>query len=304
MTAGDFSNQSFEELLFEEERPRFLRFMSENPESGLPTGKATDADTPVSAPPCLRVSLKGAGHRIGVDLFHVKMAHLFGEETYHLVALREDCDSRLAPPEAFAEAAPDSTPALPQIEEKGTKTAGVGSSVARSDRSVPQVSSNSLIQICPELQEMTLLVDASTPLLDVEQAHLSFVRRGDEFDCSMPSLRRIVRPTDWGTVRSDLREFALTAGSMQSAAQQKDVLKMKLRLQDDAKRCVEARDVEVSAFSPPASAGSSEPMLRKLCLQIGGLKVVGKPKHRWKLQGVHECQSDESEGEVSELSAL
>ena len=90
-----------------------------------------------------------------------------------------------------------------------------------------QVSSNSLIQICPELQEMTWLVDASTPLLDVEQAHLSFIRRGDEFDCSMPSLRRIVRPTDWGTVRSDLREFALTAGSMQSAAQQKDVLKTK-----------------------------------------------------------------------------
>ena len=90
-----------------------------------------------------------------------------------------------------------------------------------------QVSSNSLIQTCPELQEMTLLVDASTPLLDVEQAHLSFVRRGDEFDCSMPSLRRIVRSTDWGTVRSDLREFALTAGSMQSAAQQTDVLKTK-----------------------------------------------------------------------------
>lgn len=40
--------------------------------------------------------------------------------------------------QAFAEAAPDSTPALPQVEEKGTKTAGVGSSVARSDRSVPQ----------------------------------------------------------------------------------------------------------------------------------------------------------------------
>ena len=73
---------------------------------------------------------------------------------------------------------------------------------------------------------MTLLVDAKTPLLDVEQAHLSFVRRGDEFDCSMPSLRRMVRPTDWGTVRSQLREFAL-AGSIQSATQQKDVLKMK-----------------------------------------------------------------------------
>ncbi|CAL1129572.1 unnamed protein product [Cladocopium goreaui] len=300
MTSDDFSNQSFEELLVEEERPRFLRFMFENLESTM-TG--ADDNKLMSAPPCLRVSLKGAGHRIGVDLFHVKMPPLFGQETYHLVALREDSDFRQAA-EAFAEAAPDSTPALPQIEEKGTKTAGVGSSVARSDRSVPQVSSNSLIQICPELQEMTLLVDASTPLLDVEQAHLSFVRRGDEFDCSMPSLRRIVRPTDWGTVRSDLREFALTAGSMQSAAQQKDVLKTKLRLQDDAKRCVEARDVQVSAFSPPASAGGSEPMLRKLCLQIGGLRVVDKPKPRCELQGVHECQSDESEGDLSEVSAL
>eukprot|EP00435_Cladocopium_sp_Y103_P043875 s1836_g12.t1 len=318
MTSDTFSNQSFEELLVEEERPRFLRFMSEKLESAM-TG-STDDNKLMSAPPCLRVSLKGTGHRIGVDLFHVKMPPLFGEETYHLVALREDSDSRQTAPEAFAEAAPDSTPALLRTEENGTKTAGVASSVARSDRSVPQVSSNSLIQICPELQEMTLLVDASTPLLDlqemtllvdastplldVEQAHLSFVRLGDEFDCSMPSLRRIVRPTDWGTVRSDLREFALTAGNMQSAAQQKDVLKMKLRLQDDAKRCVEARDVQVSAFSPPASAGGSEPMLRKLCLQIGGLKVVAKPKHRCELQGVHEGQSDESEGEMSEVSAL
>jgi len=304
LMTSDVTNQSFEELLFEEEKPRFLRFMSENLESGMPTGKGTDADPPLSAPPCLRVSLKGARHRIGVDLFHVRMPHLFGGDTHHLIAIREDCDSRAAAPEAFSEAAPDSTPAVPQIEEKGTTTAGAGSSVARSDRSVPQVSSNSLIQICPELQEMTLLVDASTPLLDVEQAHLSFVRRGDEFDCSMPSLRRIVRPTDWGTVRSDLREFALTAGSMQSAAQQRDVLKMKLRLQDDAKRCVEARDVQVSAFSPPESAGGSEPILRKLCLQIGGLKVVGKPKHRCELQGVHEGHSDESEGEMSEVSAL
>eukprot|EP00435_Cladocopium_sp_Y103_P017795 s4315_g4.t1 len=253
--------------------------MSENPESGVPSGKAANA---VSAPPCLRVSLKGAGHRIGVDLFHVKMPHLFGALAVNL--------SKIDAFQAFAEAAPDSTPALPRTEENGTKTAGVGSSVAHSDRSVPQVSSNSLIQICPELQEMTLLVDASTPLLDVEQAHLSFVRLGDEFNCSMPSLRRIVRPTDWGTVRSDLREFALTAGNMQSAAQQKDVLKMKLRFQDDAKRCVEARDVQVSAFSPPASACGSEPMLRKLCLQIGGLKVVGKPKLRCELQGVHEGQ--------------
>eukprot|EP00438_Fugacium_kawagutii_P026218 Skav209632 [mRNA] locus=scaffold2751:31246:32202:+ [translate_table: standard] len=127
---------------------------------------------------------------------------------------------------------------------------------------------------------MTLLVDATTPLLDVEQAHLSFVRRSDDADSSMPSLRRIIQPTDWGTVRSQLREFALTAGSMQSAATQRNVLKMKLRLQDDAKRCVEAREVQVSGFSPPVTAGADEPILKKLGLQIGRFKVVTKPKPR------------------------
>ena len=90
-----------------------------------------------------------------------------------------------------------------------------------------QVSSHSLLQIGKEVKEMTLLVgrlplvtggllyqsaealgcyslaeievDATTPLLDVDQAHLSFVRRRDSDDSSMPSLRRLVQPTDAGT---------------------------------------------------------------------------------------------------------
>ena len=51
----------------------------------------------------------------------------------------------------------------------------------------PEVPSNSLIQLCKELQEMTLLVDATTPLFDVEQAHLSFLRQSDEADSGMLS---------------------------------------------------------------------------------------------------------------------
>lgn len=43
---------------------------------------------------------------------------------------------------------------------------------------------------------------------DVEQAHLSFVRQPQSSDMSMPSLRRLVRPTDWETVRSKLKEVA------------------------------------------------------------------------------------------------
>ena len=66
--------------------------MSENPDYGLPTGKATDADTNVSAPPCLRVSLMlgmknfASGnptcdryHHISTRSFFTSVAFMMGE---------------------------------------------------------------------------------------------------------------------------------------------------------------------------------------------------------------------------------
>ena len=44
---------------------------------------------------------------------------------------------------------------------------------------------------------MTLLVDGGSHWLDVEQAHLRFVKQPSDPDAHMPSLRRLVRPTDW-----------------------------------------------------------------------------------------------------------
>ncbi len=267
MTSEEFSSQSFEELLVEEERPTFRHFMLDSAKEA-PTG---------SAPTCVRVSLKRAGHRIGVDLFHVKMPHLLGEETFHLIALREDFDSKAAL-EVFNEANENANPIL-EIDEKSKRPPS-----CRSDNSVPPVTANSMIQLCQELQEMTLLVDANTPLLDVDQAHLSFLRQSDEADSSMLSLRRLVRPTDWGTVSKQLREFAMLADSEGQSSTHRDVLKTKLRMQDDAKRCIEA-DMEVSNFSPPQSNGS----VRKLCLQIGGMNTVkAKARHLCQLQGVNE----------------
>eukprot|EP00434_Breviolum_minutum_P044372 symbB.v1.2.039623.t1/scaffold6689.1/size16162/1 len=281
MTSEDFSHRSFEELLVEEERPTFRRFM-------LDSGDVAEEAQANSAPTCLRVSLKRAEHRIGVDLFHVKMPQLLGEETYHLVALREDCESRAPPFEAFNEAAENTNQSL-EMDERSERPNL--SSCNRSDASgsVPQVASNSLIQLCKELQEMTLLVDATTPLFDVEQAHLSFLRQSDEADSGMLSLRRLVRPTDWGTVQAQLREFALAD---ESSPTHRNVLKMKLRFQDDAKRCVEAR-AEVSSF-----AHSGEQEVKKLCLQIGATSLA-QPKRtpRCQLQGVHEA-SGESEDEI------
>jgi len=268
MTSEEFSGRSFEELLVEEERPTFRHFMLDSAKEA-PSG---------SAPTCVRVSLKRAGHRIGVDLFHVKMPHLLGEETgetFHLIALREDCDSTAAL-EVFNEANEDANPIL-EMDEKSKRP-----SSCRSDNSVPPVPANSMIQLCQELQEMTLLVDANTPLLDVDQAHFSFLRQSDEADSSMLSLRRLVRPTDWGTVSKQLREFAMLANSESNT--HRDVLKTKLRMQDDAKRCMEG-DMEVSRFSPPQSNGSA----RKLCLQIGAMNTVkAKARHLCQLQGVNE----------------
>jgi len=43
--------------------------------------------------------------------------------------------------------------------------------------------------------------------LDVAQAHLSFTRKSSDADSSMPSLRKIVLPTDWGSVRDQLVNF-------------------------------------------------------------------------------------------------
>eukprot|EP00434_Breviolum_minutum_P007635 symbB.v1.2.006733.t1/scaffold406.1/size210851/3 len=139
-----------------------------------------------------------------------------------------------------------------------------------------------MLQICSELKEMTLLVDPTTPLLDVLQAHLSFESDSDR-DSSMPCLRKMVRPTDWGTIRKELQSFAVRAKNST-----RETLKMKLRLQDESRRCVEARRVEVSAFHSPGDAGGTT----KLCLQLEDLKLV-KPlqKRRCELQGVHE--SDE-----------
>ncbi|CAJ1408824.1 unnamed protein product [Effrenium voratum] len=157
---SDFCNKNFEELLMEDERERFRSFMSE--------GKGATASSGITAPPCLRVSLKRAiclrsnsCPRVGVDLFHVPL--MLGEETYHLIVLREDSDSR-----SQLEVLADEHGGVqsPKRESVARNTARIGQrllfffrrrSLSGSDASVSQVSSSSLLQICRELEEMTLL---------------------------------------------------------------------------------------------------------------------------------------------------
>eukprot|EP00438_Fugacium_kawagutii_P015551 Skav228562 [mRNA] locus=scaffold4568:40948:42633:+ [translate_table: standard] len=274
---SDFSNRRFDELLVEDdkdEHERFRSFMSEPVVSSI------------SAPPCLRVSLKTGifgplsstcPFRLGVDLFHVPL--MLGEETYHLLALKQDSES---------------SSTIVRAAERGWNQADLKNlhktkSKSRTSSESSASRGRSLLHICSELDEMTLLVDATTALLDVEQAHLSFTRR--PHSDTMPNLRRLVQPTAWGSIHPQL--LALAEG--RNPADQGEVLRTKLRLQNERHDCVEAR-VEVSLFHPHQATGTCG----KLCLKLGNFKVKRsslKPRPSG-LQGVAEgCQSEGSDGE-------
>ena len=69
---------------------------------------------------------------------------------------------------------------------------------------------------CAELKEMTLLVDVDSELQDVTEAHVRFQRDEPPSDLpaalqsTMPSLRKLVKPTDWEKVRSKAMRFTET----------------------------------------------------------------------------------------------
>jgi len=279
MTGHDFSGQDFEKLLVEEERERFRTFMKE--------------PLAISTPSCLRVSLKRGRIRVGVDLFHVKVPHLFGKAIHHLVALREDAESRLR-----QEATDAYVGGIPSV------LAESGSPKSRSKRSKSAISASSaqacaMLQLSNELQEMTLLIDAATPMLDVAQAHLSFTRKSSDADSSMPSLRKIVLPTDWGSVRDQLVNF----GERQSeiAVGEREVLKTRVRLQD-GKMCVQARKVEVSVFSPTANG---VPLGLRLHMHLSRFKPMQPgQRHQSSLPGLFEFSEDPEECSYSSLTDL
>eukprot|EP00434_Breviolum_minutum_P000996 symbB.v1.2.000872.t1/scaffold38.1/size396883/12 len=134
-----------------------------------------------------------------------------------------------------------------------------------------------MVDSFPELVDMTLCVDTSTHWFDIEQAHLSFARQAQSSYNSMPSLRRLVRPTDWETVRSQLK--AVSHGNSME--------EMRLRLVDDAKRSLIAQ-VQVSTFHP-AHRGAESSI--QLCLQLTDFVFEdpkGNSKAERSLTSIHE----------------
>lgn len=236
MTQGNFKGKNFERLLVPEQVGRFRDFLKQ---STAEAEKPEDQRT--KTPPCLRLTLRGASDiRVGVDLWHVLMPRKDG--MIHLLALREDSEAKATVPDAVNA----TSHGIQKLQRHDDSFRGSSESSSQS-----QQSSTSLLQNFPELSEMTLCVDANTHWFDVEQAHLSFLRQPQSSDSSMPSLRRLVRPTDWETVRSKLKTLP-------------ESLEMRLRLVDDSKKSMVAQ-VQVSRYRPP---GRSEEDGLKLCLQF------------------------------------
>ncbi|CAJ1446359.1 unnamed protein product [Effrenium voratum] len=173
LSNSSYQGRDFEELLDARERPGFKEFLQK---STLEAQEGLDG-----LPRCLRASLRGANNIwVSVDLFHVPV--LQAGETYHLLACREDTDLRASPD---ADLAP------------------LSAAAAESSCGFSALEPPALV----DLQELSLLLDSSTQFLDVKQAHLRFDCKDPAQEPRMPSLRALVRPTDWETIRSQTLKY-------------------------------------------------------------------------------------------------
>ncbi|CAK9099796.1 Reverse transcriptase domain-containing protein [Durusdinium trenchii] len=200
LTDVSLKGRCFGQLLADEERARFDEFVDSSTNAfGLPESKH-------SAPPfCSRVSFRGsAGIRVAADVYHVPVPGLFGaSEPHHLIAFKEDTESRPQP-----EAGEGSIPAelLHRISPLQCRPPDAASASGSSRASN--------LETCRELCEMTLLINAETEPQDVEEAHLRYRRDEEPADIAtalqsgMPSLRKMVKPTDWEKMRSSVVRFA------------------------------------------------------------------------------------------------
>ncbi|CAJ1447788.1 unnamed protein product [Effrenium voratum] len=256
MSTADMSGKDFNRLIASDEEESFQRFIAFSTSTAKNNSQADR-----HAPPCLRLSLRGSmDMRVAVDMFHVPLPNPSGaEEPYHLLAVREDAETREPGP------APGEMPEVPRMVTSPTRSRSSRSS--RSSRTSGS-STSSAWQPFPDLSEITLMVDVRTPQHNVEQMHLSFA--SPTF-----SLRTLVRPTDWESVRLALEGFADEAegGFMDPGVMRN----LTLRSPDGKKFC--SKDVAVEAFRPPHG---------DLRLRLHLMNFLSEPARRAVLQGIDE----------------
>ena len=187
MMSTSLNGKSFEQLLQPEAKPRLAELIA-----------TTSGDDPkASIPPCLRASLRGSNDiRVAVDLFHVPVHLRSG--VHHLIAFREDAESRI----------PDATGELPHFPRNKGRTPSCRTASCRSPSSVrsPSVASSrrTLDDLYPPAYEASLLIDTSSKVLDICQAHLRF----ETGESAVPNLRSVIPTSDWYMVRGIVQAYA------------------------------------------------------------------------------------------------
>jgi len=254
MNRANLNGKAFEMLLPPDERQRFADFIDVSTKAALEPAAGVRATPPT----CLRISLCGASNtRVPADIFHVPVPHLFGAENpYHLLAISVDSDSRNPP---LTEDIPDMARILERSERQRSKTASSSGSLA---------TASSAWEPLPELAGLMLLVNGSSPFLDIEQAHFSFERPvGDEEgeSSTIPSLRKDRRRTDWESIKRKIDRFTSGEGAAQ------ELRSICFRMPGDRRRYLKAKCVQMSAFESPHEEDSQDQSITvptKVCMQL------------------------------------
>ncbi|CAE7946476.1 unnamed protein product, partial [Symbiodinium sp. KB8] len=197
MTSTNLHGQCFEKFLEPEAIGKFQEFIKAS------TSQQASARY-ISTPPCLRVSLLGAAStKVSLDVIHVPIPNLYGaQESYHLLALKEDSGAREEEVEARM-ADSECVDQLLQIKQ----LVHANRPRPESDDSATSVASG-LPGLLSSVVEVNLLVDTSAEACDVRQVNLRIMRpeRGEAL--SQTSLRSMVLPTDWATIQANLLQYA------------------------------------------------------------------------------------------------
>ena len=248
---ADMLGQSFSNLIIQDEDPikTFTKFVEDS--ADMPNSVS-------SLPQGLRVSLKGAHRRVAVDVFHVALPKALGlSSARHLLALVQDADTQPHMAEM------DETPDRQQSEESGSTSEA--SSCAEA------------VQAFEELSQLTLLLNVSTDLMDVEEVYMRFARQTDaeQVKYSMPTLKRFVRPLDWFALERQLRVFADSAA--RALPKPKKLPPLMLRIPGDSASFLSARTVSVkSIFTGPRPSG--QPAWVHLTLSSFNEEPLGRPE--------------------------
>jgi len=232
-----------------------------------------------AAPPGLRVALRARGGRtVSVDVLRVSLPGLYGSKSvHHLLSLSEDADAR-----AMSMSAMETEP----HQQGDFLSKLLAGRRAPSLKSAASSWTEAHVEGYDDLREMTLLLNADTELLDIEEAHLRFKRHTTEAEMclNMPTLKRFARPLEWPHLDGWLRYYANLVACEEAPASL-DLPPLVLRVPGDTRRHVMGKKVTVS--SPFPRKEQDEPVYMYLYMR----NFDGQKKQEQRLEGVVEASA-------------